>query len=69
MSIFDLGGIPSLGKKKGKLKTKAIKLEVTLAKVQPDGSAFVRFNKNVLVIKNLTALDERVFKLRVLPGS
>ena len=34
-----------------------------------EGRAVIRFNKEILIIKNLSAIDERVFKLRALPGT
>jgi len=59
---------PTSAAKKLKLNKNSLPLEVQLARVTSDGRAILRFNKNILMIRNLTAIDERVFGVRVRAG-
>jgi hypothetical protein len=46
---------------KGKVRSKPLPLTAGIARVSTEGQVDVIFNKNVLQIKNLTAIDDKVF--------
>jgi hypothetical protein len=58
-ALFTLPPAKPLGK--GKIRSKPLPLTAGISRVSTEGLVDVTFNKNVLQIKNLTAIDEKVF--------
>jgi hypothetical protein len=66
--MFDFAGInnaPNLKKKKRASNYKPIPLEARIKKISNEGLVTLAFNKDVYVIKNLSAIDYDLFEIKV----
>jgi hypothetical protein len=52
-----------------KLKTKPLELSATLSSITNEGLATIVFNKDIYVIKNLTAIDSEILGLNIIAGA
>jgi hypothetical protein len=50
------------------VRSKPLPLTAGISRVSSEGQVDVIFNKNVLQIKNLTAIDDKIFKIQVKPS-
>jgi hypothetical protein len=69
LNIFDFGGKSSIPPpKKPKNNAKPIPLEARIASILNVGMVTISFNKDILVVKNLTAFQDSVLNIKVEPG-
>jgi hypothetical protein len=66
-SLFGRTIVKKLAKKN--LKTKPLELSASLLSINNQGIATIAFNKDIYVVKNLTAIDSQVLGLKIIPGA